>query len=170
MSSATIQQHTPFSFNPPSDPQVQRVPLWNRRLQRKVAGNAAPMRKNLKKYLTPNFLEQHPDSFTNQGAAFAQSTTTSTYPTSYGWSAQYATSKFERSVCFDLAASHLSSVRFESPATHQTPPSPRHHCPRRYGSLHPPDLSPWTPRWLASTHAWPASNKSQPQSWSRSNP
>ena len=147
MSSATIQQHTPFSFNPPSDPQVQRVPLWNRRLQRKVAGNAAPMRKNLSEYLSkhpdcavydhqdlpPNFLEQHPDYFTNQGAAFAQSTTTSTaHPTSYGWSAQYATSKFERSVCFDLAASHLSSVRFESPATHQTPPSPRHHCPRRY--------------------------------------
>jgi hypothetical protein len=35
------------------------------------------MRKNLKKYLTPNFPEQHPDSFTNQGAALAQSTPTS---------------------------------------------------------------------------------------------
>jgi hypothetical protein len=79
------------------------------------------MRKNLSEYLTkhpdcavydhqdlpPNFLEQNPDYLVNQGTAFVQpNTTTSPVQPSYGWSAQYATSKLE--VVLDLAVYDLT--------------------------------------------------------------
>merc|ERR1711871_1040227 len=91
MSSSITSRPTPqpvtidgFTFNRPTDPDMVRIPLWNQRLQRKIAGNAAPMRKNLDKYLRknpdcaiydhqdlpPNFLQQNPELRAAHNATF----------------------------------------------------------------------------------------------------